>query len=57
MTFRGIKRDDAKSRLSENTIGLIAGAGCLGLSEIDPGWGKFWLLAGAVLILWSLISI
>lgn len=47
--MRGLKKDD--------TVGFTGGAGCLLLSELDPAWGLFWLVAGMLLIAWTLMSI
>lgn len=55
--MRGIQDDNGNNRVKDDAIGLIGGVGCLVLSELDPGWGVFWLASGVVLIAWSVISI
>ncbi|GAB4152022.1 MAG: hypothetical protein Tsb009_27710 [Planctomycetaceae bacterium] len=41
----------------DDVVGLVGGLICLGLSEIDRGWGLFWFVAGVGLIAWSVVSI
>ena len=55
--LRGVEKGGTKKRAKDNLIGFIAGACFIGLSELDADWGMFWLIAGAVLIAWSVISI
>ena len=38
----------------DDLIGIIGGLVCLGLSQVDAAWSGFWLIAGVVLLVWSI---
>ena len=40
----------------DDLLGIVGGFVLLGISWLDAGWAGFWMLAGVVMIIWSVGS-
>lgn len=56
MRLKPIHEKRPKNRRYDDLIGLLGGLFFLAMSEIDRNWGVFWLMAGVLLIVWSVGS-